>query len=285
MTRPTHLQIAIPEPCHVPWDGMSPVDNERRHCSSCDKVITNFSAMSDDELMLYFKHSRQNLCGVFSNEQLNRRIKLLPEKTRKARWWRMIALLSLSLFSKSAKAQYVDYINGDRQSHPQIDSVINPVTLENKPDSAELAKTKTDSVNISSEPLTNNVLPADSIIANVLTLTNPIMNGPYMSGGIYLMTMGDVCISTPFIPFEPLKGEECTSETEPYPAIWHLEVWDILHEKWRTWIRKKEKFDNPGELKALTSLPEKPEPEKPALPSSTQISGILPPEDRKIKRS
>ncbi len=282
MTRPTHLQIAIPQPCHVPWDGMSPVDNERRHCSSCDKVITNFSAMSDDELMLYFKHSRQNLCGVFSNEQLNRRIKLLPEKTRKAGWWRVLALLSLSLFSKSAKAQYVDYVNADKQSHSQIDSIINPVTLENKVDSVELAKTKTDSVNIASEPLTNNVLPADSIITNVL-LPRPNIE-MIATGGPYVMIMGAICVS-PNETFVPFKEDACIDMKNRKPDIWHLGIWDILYHKSCTLFMRNSELNESVNLKALAALPEKPKPEKPALPSSTETLAILPSQDRKNKRT
>ena len=84
---------------------MTPVDQERRHCSSCDRVITDFSKMSDDELMLFFRHSNGKICGRFARHQLDRPMPLLPQKTQPAKWWRTLLLLPLTLFGKSARAQ------------------------------------------------------------------------------------------------------------------------------------------------------------------------------------
>lgn len=110
MARQSHIQITIPDPCAVPWNGMTPVDDDRRHCSSCNKVVTDFSRMSDDELMLYMRHSSGKMCGRFSVEQINRPFQLLPENSTKAKWWRTLFLFPLLIFGKSGKAQVADSV-------------------------------------------------------------------------------------------------------------------------------------------------------------------------------
>jgi len=108
--RQNQIQFTIPEPCNIPWDGMTPVDKDQRHCSSCDRVITDFSKMSDDELMLYFRHASGKMCGRFSKSQINRPFQLLPDKSSKAKWWRTFFLFPLLIFGKSGKAQTVDSV-------------------------------------------------------------------------------------------------------------------------------------------------------------------------------
>jgi hypothetical protein len=81
--KPT-LRIEIPEPCNVPWNSMLEVANGKRHCGSCDKVLTDFTQWSDEQLIHYFTQNKGKLCGRFSGEQLNRNI-TAPEV--KQRFW------------------------------------------------------------------------------------------------------------------------------------------------------------------------------------------------------
>jgi hypothetical protein len=104
MARHSQIQFSIPEPCTVPWNGMTAVDKDQRYCPSCEKVITDFSKMSDDELMLHFRHSGGKTCGKYSKEQLNRPINLLPEKSTNAKWWKIAALIPLTLFGKHKRS-------------------------------------------------------------------------------------------------------------------------------------------------------------------------------------
>ncbi|MFN8711928.1 MAG: hypothetical protein ACK5Z2_03670 [Bacteroidota bacterium] len=71
--KPT-LRIEIPEPCNVPWNSMTEVANGKRHCGSCDKVLTDFTQWSDEQLINYFTHNNGKLCGQFSKSQLDRAI-------------------------------------------------------------------------------------------------------------------------------------------------------------------------------------------------------------------
>lgn len=270
--RQTHVKISISEPCKVPWDGMSPVDSDRRHCSSCDKVITNFSGMSDDELMLYFKHSQGKVCGLFSNHQLNRRIKLIPEKTRKAGWWRMMLLIPLSFFSKSARAQYYEYVNPDKQSQatstPQDSLSTNQIIADTKNDSTENVAATIDSAVTTVKQLAENT--------EFTPIAPAVFNSPNQ-GSITseLIMMGDVTTTLGFCSM-PL--------TEPLAN--RLGLWDILFPPATPIPQDSDQIGEPDPLKDLTGQkPEQPNPQQPALPASTDLAAILPKEDRKYKRS
>lgn len=105
------VSISIPEPCHQSWDLMSPVDNLHRHCGSCDKVLTDFSGMSDTELVLWLKHSKGKMCGRYAPSQLNRAMTLPAEKTEKkipkafGNWLNALWLIPFAWGSKEARAQ------------------------------------------------------------------------------------------------------------------------------------------------------------------------------------
>ncbi|MCA6362292.1 MAG: hypothetical protein IM638_04600 [Bacteroidetes bacterium] len=181
MSRRTHLTISIPEPCHVPWQEMRRVDEFRRHCNSCAKIVTDFTAMSEDEIVSYFQqHAAQKPCGQFTQEQLNRPMKLLPEKTQKAAWWKAAVLLPLSLWSKHAFAQ--QHTNAQDTSTQQAAHAFgNPHTNDS----------------ISSAPVANNVKCAlpdtvnspyinTQVWVNIdsLTLVNPFSPHIIVTGGV-----------------------------------------------------------------------------------------------------
>lgn len=283
MARQSHIQFSIPEPCHVPWNSMSPVDDRQRHCSSCEKVITDFSKMSDDELMLYFRHSNGKTCGRFSNDQLNRRIKLLPEKTQKAHWWKTLLLIPLSFFSKSSKAQTADSLE-TMQKVQSLDSV---------PAQIEIAKSDSDAVD--SVPVQNEITKNDSVVTdssgiveNLTDTAKVISDGsdslqvsidvntyPWvlteteigtMTSGCIITTVGDVCIGPP-----------------DNPGILAIALDSLFPNR-----KKKtgDQIENPNGLKQLADQPEqKPKPQEPAIPASNDLNAILPEELRKSKRA
>ena len=66
----------IPEPCHEDWNAMTPKE-QGRFCDVCAKVVVDFTTMSDEEIINYLQqHSKQKICGLFSNEQLYQAEKL-----------------------------------------------------------------------------------------------------------------------------------------------------------------------------------------------------------------
>lgn len=90
---PKHLRVSIPEPCHENWNHMSPTD-KGRHCNSCDKVVVDFSTMSDTQIVDYFKAVNTKTCGRFRSDQLNRDISFTASTVRSAR----IKYIAVSMF-------------------------------------------------------------------------------------------------------------------------------------------------------------------------------------------
>lgn len=105
MMKNATLRIEIPSPCSEKWSEMQPVDALHRHCASCDKVLTDFSRMSDTELALWFTHSKGKVCGRFNPQQLNRNLTLPAAQPRPKHWLNALWLLPLSWFATEAKAQ------------------------------------------------------------------------------------------------------------------------------------------------------------------------------------
>lgn len=132
------FMITIPEPCNEDWNEMRVVDSCHRNCAACDRVLTDFAQMNDDELVLFFAQSQGKICGRFRKDQLNRPITPLPEKTTKANWWKAAALLPLTLLSKNTNAQqlYPDSAKTEQapfmvQNDTTPHAVVNPVVFNN----------------------------------------------------------------------------------------------------------------------------------------------------------
>jgi len=83
---------------------MQPVTGGR-HCASCEKAVTDFSRMTDSQLLEHFRTAKSSACGRFRTEQLNRVIQAVA--VPKSKWWARIAaglLLALGL-SKNSEGQ------------------------------------------------------------------------------------------------------------------------------------------------------------------------------------
>ncbi len=285
MARQSQIQFSIPEPCTVPWNGMTAVDKNQRYCSSCEKVITDFSKMSDDELMLHFRHSGGNACGKYSKAQLNRPFNLLPEKSGNAKWWRTLALIPLTFFGKQLKAQYFEVIHN-----------------ANTPDTSQLAKQpvlQADSSLIDSTSLSDVVVPAADSILHLATMPPDSSRLQYVwlpsSHPVIITT---ICIDTwltdwlgngiaVYIREPDYKTPNIISDTLRKILIgWkkyspQLPGIDTLQ---NTETEKHLSAQNP--YHDLSEKPkEEPKPQQPALPASTDLLAILPKDERKYKRT
>lgn len=83
---PKYLNIEIPQSCHENWNTMQP-NAQGRHCLSCQKTVVDFTAMTGAELINFFSKKRDNVCGRFTTEQLDRDI-LIPIK--KYNWFKYL---------------------------------------------------------------------------------------------------------------------------------------------------------------------------------------------------
>jgi hypothetical protein len=97
------LQVTIPTPCHEDWNKMTPAE-KGRFCGSCQKVVMDFTSMSDAQIIAYFKRPAENTCGRFYNDQLYR--DMVPAKKRLPwiKYFFQIAVPAL-LFSSRAASQ------------------------------------------------------------------------------------------------------------------------------------------------------------------------------------
>jgi hypothetical protein len=99
------LQLHIPEPCHENWNAMTPRE-QGRFCGSCQKVVVDFSVMTDKEILDYFSKASEHVCGRFVNDQLNKDLVMTRPKKRVtlAYVWNML-LASLLMAKSYAQGQ------------------------------------------------------------------------------------------------------------------------------------------------------------------------------------
>ncbi len=96
-----NLQLHIPEPCHEAWNNMNP-EKGGRFCASCQKTVVDFTSMTDQAVLQYFKNLKGNTCGRFRDDQLNR--ELQAQRRKKFKWYKYIIQLlfpTLVITSKS----------------------------------------------------------------------------------------------------------------------------------------------------------------------------------------
>ncbi len=82
MKKQKTITISLPKPCEEDWEQMTPVGCGR-FCQQCQKNVIDFTALPDDMIArLLNSRAKGQLCGRFSEEQLNRPIPLpaTPQK-------------------------------------------------------------------------------------------------------------------------------------------------------------------------------------------------------------
>jgi len=67
------ILLSIPESCGQSWSEMTPLTSGR-HCGSCDKSVVDFTSFSDLQIVQHIQSSQGEICGRFSNRQLNREL-------------------------------------------------------------------------------------------------------------------------------------------------------------------------------------------------------------------
>ena len=65
----TQLTLTVPKPCSEKWDNFLPTANGG-FCNSCGKTVTDFTHMSEDEILNFFKERPAGTCGRFRPNQL-----------------------------------------------------------------------------------------------------------------------------------------------------------------------------------------------------------------------
>ncbi len=103
------MKVNLPEPCHEDWNKMDSQE-KGRFCGSCQKLVIDFSVMSDTEIINYFKeYKSQNTCGHFKKSQVDRKLKD-QETPRRKLYLKELAAACFAFFiaSTDVKAQTGD---------------------------------------------------------------------------------------------------------------------------------------------------------------------------------
>ena len=96
---PANILLQVPEPCHEDWMNMTAFE-QGRFCQSCQKTVTDFSLMTDKEILLYLSNKGTAVCGRFTNDQLNRN--LAPDQKKKFSWAYIWNIVLATLLTTSA---------------------------------------------------------------------------------------------------------------------------------------------------------------------------------------
>jgi hypothetical protein len=100
-----YFHISIPDPCTQQWERMEP-NSQGRFCQSCSKTVVDFTAMSDEQLLQFFKSRHENTCGRFHSDQLNKSIPIPSKKIPWVRYFFQFTLPAL-LLSYKTTAQHL----------------------------------------------------------------------------------------------------------------------------------------------------------------------------------
>ena len=65
----TNLNLSIPSPCGQKWQAFIPTP-DGGFCSSCNKVVVDFTGMNDEQIVDFFKNKPAHTCGRFRPDQI-----------------------------------------------------------------------------------------------------------------------------------------------------------------------------------------------------------------------
>jgi hypothetical protein len=86
------MTFNIPKPCPANWNEMIPM-GDGRYCKSCEKIVVDFTQMSDAEVKAWFGSKQQEkVCGRLKQHQINQPVGL---KKRFYQFSKMAAAASL----------------------------------------------------------------------------------------------------------------------------------------------------------------------------------------------
>ncbi len=135
----TPIIFHIPEPCHENWDAMTPQD-KGRHCESCNKIVVDFSIMSDRQVLEYFKTTTGKTCGRFNNDQLQR--PFIEPQQKPSKWnYFLASILGLIIGTKTFAQQRT--LKGKVIGKPYVERIttkgdISPIKGEAKVDTIKI---------------------------------------------------------------------------------------------------------------------------------------------------
>jgi hypothetical protein len=96
--------IYIQEPCHENWSSMTS-EEQGRFCHSCSKTVTDFSLMSDTEILKYLSVAQGSTCGRFATDQVTRQIHQPATAAKKTFWAYLLSMFLPVMVAGKLNAQ------------------------------------------------------------------------------------------------------------------------------------------------------------------------------------
>ncbi|WP_145856870.1 hypothetical protein [Pedobacter suwonensis] len=96
-----NLQLILTKPCLQQWSGIEQPDG-KHYCGKCEKNIVDLTTKSDTELLDFFKHKSDKVCGRLLASQMNRDLILPPAKIG---WQWLVPLALAAMAVGPAQAQ------------------------------------------------------------------------------------------------------------------------------------------------------------------------------------
>lgn len=141
------FQLVLTSPCIQQWSEIERADGNH-HCSRCEKNILDLTTKSDKELILFFQHKNDNVCGRVLASQLNRELVLPSPKLG----WHWLVPLALAAFVVSpALAQHSKPAVVRSNQHPKLSPA--PIGLSDTPPPLNIVITGKVLDNLNGRPL------------------------------------------------------------------------------------------------------------------------------------
>lgn len=97
------INISIPKSCTEDWNNMTQTE-QGKHCASCNKVVIDFTKMTDSEMVKYLiANKEKKLCGNFYRTQVNTTLSYI-EPRKSTHWPAIAAMLIAGVFQLSNTA-------------------------------------------------------------------------------------------------------------------------------------------------------------------------------------
>ncbi len=108
-----YLQIQIPKGCEENWDTMQQQANGK-FCNSCQKNVVDFTRMTNEQLVQFFKNRKDLVCGRLTSDQLNTGI---PIPAKRIPWLKYFFQITIPAFLFSSKVIAQGNLKVQQHSH------------------------------------------------------------------------------------------------------------------------------------------------------------------------
>ena len=111
------LVLSIDDPCKENWNDME-LDEQGRFCKKCEKIVVDFTSMSDKEISRIITEAKNNdkrVCGRLKKSQLNRPLEYCEYNSH--RYFALPVLVSSTLLLNSLNLDAVENKENEKNDY------------------------------------------------------------------------------------------------------------------------------------------------------------------------